>query len=1247
MRLFIYKHFRFKLFSVFLALGFAQVLSAKTYDNTFEETEKNLIEVLNQMNEYNQVFFTHERALIENIKVNFEIKLEESIDISIKKLMIETAFDFNVNNDKYLVIAKNDKKEKKTTKKLWKIFNGIQKKEAEGQRSISYKSNVSKREIANIDKSIMSMNVFTLKGIVKNKANEPMIGVSIKVKDGKIGTVSDVNGEFSLDLVSGDEVLVISYVGFQTIEVPVLKRSFVEVQIVESFMRLNEVTVVATGFQTISKERITGAAGSLKSEIIANRPTTDLRTALNGQIAGMVSDPNLGFIIRGRSSLSNIQGDRLPLLVVDGFPIDGGFETLNPNDIKSVDVLKDAAATSIYGARAANGVIVITTKREYIKDKINVKYNTFLSFGENMDVRNYMDMIDSKTQLEYSDYFYNTFKSTTSVVNPFTNLTFQGGTSDYFTMIFERERGLLSEQDFNNRKAKMLEIDYKDEFQKNFLQKPFTQQHNIIISGATDKNNYKLSLLYDQNKSFVQRNDNNKILINFGNSYKISPSLTYTINTNLTYLNARNNGVNLTHAKNIYSPFTKIFDESGNFVNQSDKYFTPRAVADESKLPYSTRYNLLEESRLRDNQSNAFDIRVQNELEINLGKGLKIRPMFQYEQYRSDKRDIYDQNSFAVRDLQNITSVLDTISKKNVAQFPVGGVYNYTGGNLRSSLKGRLQADYNRTFNNRHEVALLLGGELIKGTDRINAQDVKYGYSSKNLNYAYYNYTFAHNSIFNQSFPATNLTYESGRSQISPIEFSRQAFIQNERYLAAFFSGSYTLDKKYTLSTSLRTDASNFISKRNRDRFSPFFSAGFRWNVLQENFMKYNKIFDRLAARITYGATGNAAGKYNLLPFSVFSTIAPTGETGNLPSGDVAGRLNDELTWEKTYSTNIGLDFSLFKSKIFGSVDVYNRHSKDLISNVQTSNVLWSVTQLTLNAAEVLNRGIELSFGTSIKITKDFNWTGSIIADYNYNKILDFNFTSPQLQQYVGFSQFIEGLPTDRIMGIKLAGVTREGFFVQETKTGELVVLNNTSNSFTGITALGTPIPGVEIIDDPRLYYAGRTTPPATLGFTNSFHWKRFTLMAVMTGRFGHKVRNITNGLNFTSSPLAKNFSKSAWDQIITTSPLVASDQLGILYPTLANRLMVGTGNSMYSFSSLNTIDNASALRWDELYLGYDFTNKDLRKIQNVFNSLTLYTQVRNLGLLWTNNKSGLDPGFLPGTIKPIKLFTVGARVGF
>jgi TonB-dependent starch-binding outer membrane protein SusC len=1049
MKYFIYNHLIIKTWCIMLALTSVHILNAGQVrrDALVDFTEKDMIEVLHQMSEHYQVFFTYDSELLKNVKVDFEFRQKESFDNAIKRLMRETGFEYNVYNSKYLVIYKNDKQGKKAAKKMGKMIKEMEKLESDGHLSVKYNSKMPERKLANMVQSIKSMDEFILKGVVRNKANEPMIGVNIKVKDGETGTITDINGEFSLDLPTGNEILVFSYIGFQTMEVPVESKSYLEVVMAEAFLKLSEVTIVSTGFQTISKERITGAAGSVNSEVISNRPTTDLKSALNGQIAGLVSDPNLGFVIRGRSSLSNIQGDRLPLLVVDGFPIDGGFETLNPNDIKSVDVLKDAAASSIYGARAANGVIVITTKKDTRKDKINLNYNTFLSFGDQMDIRHYMDIIDAKTQIEYSDYFYNTFKNTTSIVSPFNALTFQGGTSDYFTMIFEKEKGLLSDQDFNTRRTQMLNADYKEDFDKYILQKPFTQQHNIIISGASDKNSYKLSLLYDGNKSFIQRNANDKILLNFGNSYKISQILTYNINTNLTYFSAKNNGVNLTHAKSIYSPFTRIFDDNGNFVNQSDKYFIPRAEAEHARLPFSTRYNLLEESYLRDNLSTAFDLRIQNELEINVGKGLKIKPMFQYEQYRSDRRDIYDANSFAVRDLQNVTSIFDTLSKKYIAQFPPGGVYNYTGGNNRSSFKGRLQADYNKTFNEKHEVALLLGGEIIKGTDHINAQDVKYGYSTKNLNYALVNYIFPHNTIFNNSLAAQNLGYESGRSQITPIEFQRQAFTQNERYIAAFFSGSYTLDKKYTLSASLRTDASNFISRTNRERFSPFFSAGLRWNVLQENFMKNNKTFDRLAARITYGATGNAAGKYNLLPFSVFATISPTGETGNFPSGDVSGRLNDELTWEKTYSTNVGVDFSLFNSKLYGSIDVYNRHSKDLIASVQTSNVLWSVSQLTLNAAEVLNKGIELSLGTSLKIGKELTWAGSINADYNYNKILDFNFTSTRLSSYLSGSEFVEGLPTDRIMGIKLAGVTKEGFFIQETKTGELVTLNNTSNA--------------------------------------------------------------------------------------------------------------------------------------------------------------------------------------------------------
>jgi TonB-linked SusC/RagA family outer membrane protein len=1206
------------------------------------DTEKDMIEVLNQMSEHYQVFFTYDTELLKNVKVNFDFKREESFDTAINRLMKETGFEYNVYNDKYLVIYKNDSKGKKAAKKLGKMLKEMQKLETDGLLSVKYNSKMPETKWANITQSINSMAEITVKGFVKSTTNEPMVGVYIQVKDGSLVTSTDINGEFSINLPTGNETLVFSYLGYKTVEIPVEQKTFIPVIMEETDVRLAEVSIVSTGFQTISKERITGSSTSVKSETLEDRPTTDLRTALNGQMSGVVADPTYGFIIRGRSTLS---GDRLPLLVVDGFPIEGGFETLNPNDVKSVDVLKDAAATSIYGARAANGVIVVTTKRAVEKDKLRVNYNTFLSFGDNIDLRHYMNIIDAKTQIEFSDYFYNTFKSTSSITNPFNSVTYLGGTSDYFTMLFQKEKGLISEQDFNAQRAKMLTADYKDDFEKYFLQKPFTQQHNIIVSGASDKNSYKLSVLYDGNKTFIQNNANNKILVNFGNSFKISPVFTYNINTNLTYIGSKNNGVNLGYAKGIYSPFTRLFDDNGNYAYQSDRYFLPRAIADESRLPYSTRYNVLEESRLRDNQASSFDVRIQNDLEINLGKGLKIKPMFQFEQFRNDSRNIYDQNSFAVRDLQNYTAVYDSITKKFIPQHPPGGVYRYNGGNVRNSYKGRIQADYNTTINDRHELTLLLGGELIKGRNQFNSADLKYGYSSKNLNYAYYNYTYSPTTIFNSILINSPLGYEGGGSVVWGLD--RQSNVQNERYIAAFFNGSYTLDKKYTLTASLRTDASNFISRTNRERFSPFFSAGLRWNVLQEGFLKNNKTFDRLAARITYGATGNAAGKYSLLPFSVFTTSSPVGETGNLSGGDIDGRLNDELTWEKTFSTNVGVDFSIFNTKLFGSIDVYNRLSKDLIASVQTSNVLWSVSSQVINSAEVVNKGLELTLGTNVDIIGDLNWSTNINADFNYNKILKYNFRNSSLLSYYGSGGFVEGLPTDRILGMKLAGVTKEGYFIQETKTGELVTLNNTSNYFAGVTTLGSPVAGVEIIDDPRLYYGGRSTPPVTLGFNNKFQWKGFTLMSVMTGRFGHKVKNISSNPNFFSPSTTKNFPQSSWNEIITTSPLVASNKVGVIYPNLDNRLVVATENSAYIFYSINNLDKASALRWDELYLSYDFGKNELGKMRNVFNSLNLFTQIRNLGLIWTNNSKGYDPVYLPGSIKPIRTLTVGARVGF
>jgi TonB-dependent starch-binding outer membrane protein SusC len=1230
----------FLLVMTILTMDVSYAIPKFNLGNDFQD--ESLVDVLKEMSEKYQVFFTYDAGLLKDVKVNFEFREKEPIQVSLKRLLNETGFQFKSISEKYLVIYKDDKSGRKAAKKVEKKIKELEEIERNSQISVQRNTSDPFSTMKTTLKGIQEIkNENTIvRGIVLNNNKEPLIGVSVLIAGTNLGTATDINGRFSLSMPEGRDTLIFSYLGYEKQEYALNGNTELIITLAESTVQLSEVTVVSTGFQNISKERITGSHGSLNEEVISQRPTANIAEALNGQIAGLVSDPTTGFIIRGRGTLSNTIGDRSPLIVVDGFPIEGGFQTINPNDIKSVDVLKDAAASSIYGARASNGVIVITTKKP-VNGKINVQYNSFYRTSDYLDLDHYMNMIDTKTQMNLEENLFNSLKSTTFVRNPYLSTTPRGLINEHFTLYFDRLAGKISEEQVTAGRAALLQQDYRDDYYKYILRKPFSQQQNLMLSGSTDRNSFKFSILYDNDKTHLQRNNDNKYMLGFNNKYLISKSVSYNFSTNITFRNQALNGVNLGNARSSTSPWTRIYDNNGGFARHASSYYDPMIRTLETVLPYSMRYNFYEESLLRNNLTKSTDIRIQNDFEIKIAEGFNIRPMFQYERFNDEDRSIYSPESFSVRQMANLLSTLDTISKKYVAQIPVGGVYRLNGKNERTSYKGRLQADYNKVFKDKHEIAIVGGGEIISGKTNVDAQDLKLGYNPEGLNHSLFDFNVQRNTIWNENAFNAGMTYEG--TTFNPYNFSRQANVLNERYISGYFSGSYTFSSKYTASVSARTDASNYISRTNAERFSPFYSLGLRWNLKNESFFRQNENVDRLALRVTYGATGNAAGKTAVLPFSVFSNVAPNAETGNLPRGSVNGRVNDALTWEKTYSTNLGVDFSMFNRKIFGSVDLYNRLSKDLIAQVQTSNTVWSVASLNINSGKVLNRGVELNLGTDQRIAGKVNWTSNLVFDFNYNKVLEYNFRTTRILDYVGNTFFVQGHPTDRVMAIKVAGTTPEGFAVQEKRNGEFVVLNNSNNSLAGFGTLGNTTAGIKVADDDRMWYMGRSTPPATLGFTNSFSWKGFTLMGVITGRMGHIVRRSDYNMFYNAGAL--RYSATGFSQQLPTLTAASTDA-GITAPTPSNFSTYSLGNDMFIFYSDKSLQKASSIRFDDLYLEYALPS-NITGLKKVVTDISLFVQGRNLGLLWTNNEDGIDPQNLPGTIRPFKTVTFGSRIKF
>jgi len=1086
-----------------------------------------------------------------------------------------------------------------------------------------------------------------VKGIIVNEKGAPVEGVSIVVKGTKKGTTTNSKGEFTLSNVDKDAILVLTSINIETKEIKVSNRAdlgsiSITTKIIES-----AVVVMNTGYQTISRERVTAAHDRVGDEILSKRPYANIADALAGQIAGLVVDPVTGFTIRGRSSLSGA-ADRTPLLVVDGFPIEGGFNTINPNDVKSIDVLKDAAATSIYGARAANGVIVIVTKNTGPKGKLNVNFNSFVSIGSKIDLDNYMNMADAATQMAFEDNLHSVLKIS-AANNPYSNTNghFRGIRSPYATLLIEKDKGNITQEYFDSKRQEMLNSNYKDDYNKYLLRNSISHQQNLMISGTGDRNSYKFSALLDNDRTSMQFNDNNKVLLGFTNIFNITNNIKYTFNSNYTIYSSKNNGISLSHAKSVTTPWTKLVDDEGNYTRMNYQNYEPIVKTYEPRMPYSMRYNLLEEASLRNNVYRGQDIRLQNEFEFKITNGLRFRPMFQYELFNDQSTSLYDENSYAVRNYADWLSVLNTTSGKYVSQIPAGGIYRNNGENRRQSIKLRAQLDYNRRFGSKHELIALAGAEVISTKTEVTGPDLKFGYNKGGLNYAAFDYATDRFDMFNLGTVLENsVAYEGNLIYNYRDPNFRQDYKYNERFLAGYFNGSYTYNNKYTASFSMRTDASNYVSKTVREKFSPFYSAGVRWNVKSEKFMKNVDFVDRLALRGTYGVTGNAAGKRSVLALSVYTSLAPTTETGNLSNGIITGRDNDFLTWEKTYSTNIGADFSLFKGKLTGSIDVYRRHSKDLLSSVKTSQVVQSTSSLTLNLAEVLNKGIEISLGTNMNITKGLSWNGNVNFDYNYNEVLSYNFVSPALFYYLGSNgSFIKGLPTDRLMMVRLAGTTKDGYYVQQKKDGELIIANNSSNTFGEVSGfgMGRMVPGLNPRDDDRMYYQGRTTPPATLGFTNTFNYKGLSLMAVITGKFGHKFLRTDEYLSY--SLINNNYSASGLASMQNPS-LVATTSTGNINPTLLNQAMWFNSASLRDFYSEEIVSDASHIRLNEIYLGYDLSDKTLNKMKKFFKSVTVYTQARNLGLLWRANDYGVDPEYPLGTLKPVKTYTFGVRLG-
>ena len=819
--------------------------------------------------------------------------------------------------------------------------------------------------------SVLAVGAFaqskTVSGTVLDKTGESVIGASVVVKGTTNGTITDFDGKFTLTNVPESGTIEISFVGYKTVNVAVKGQSTIKVILEEDTETLEEVVVVGYGVQ--KKSDVTGALTQVSSKTIRERPVQNALQAMQGKAAGVQITSNnrpgeLGDVrIRGSRSL-NASND--PLYVIDGIPMSvGSMADVNPNDIESMEILKDASATAIYGSRGANGVILITTKKGKT-GKVTINYDGTVSFSKIHSMTDWMnsgELIDWNRQANVNAGAY-TGKYGNAPDPDIDGDAYFGGVSQYpylrpvFNAAFQfnadgtpvlrdatqYEKEVLGYADrvpvYNS--ANIPTTPWTDYVTRTSL----THNHQISLSAGTEKSKLYMSLAYLDQESPMKDQDYKRYTVNMNGEIQATEFLKVGMGINASH-SIKNYGIvsnfSNTTAKDSYGlatslmPYAPAFDENGKILSPDDG---------------PSRHNVLLNIDEALNETRYYGFMLSSFAELDFGKiwtpleGVKWRTNFG-TQYRNSREGSYYGDKF--------TNPLGYASTEpNVA-------YNNHNQKLAWTLENMIF--YNKTFNKIHTVGLTL------------MQSAEY-YRTEGLDARAYE----------SKFP-TALWYSIGDSNKAKLgagsSFNEQ---QRASYMARL---NYNLMDRYLLTVTGRWDGASMLAAGNKWDFFP--SAALAWKMNEENFMKNIGWLNSLKLRVGYGVTGNASINSYQTAGSMVSQWAnkPFGQGGittNTTGAKASVLPNRNLGWEKTASTNFGVDFGFLNNRITGSVEYYIANTSDLLLN-RSIPLMTGYTQILTNVGKTQNKGLEITLSTTNIQTEDFTWKTDFTFSTNRSKI--------------------------------------------------------------------------------------------------------------------------------------------------------------------------------------------------------------------------------------------------------------------
>ncbi|RYE17639.1 MAG: SusC/RagA family TonB-linked outer membrane protein, partial [Sphingobacteriales bacterium] len=734
----------------------------------------------------------------------------------------------------------------------------------------------------------------------------PIAGASVIIT-GRQSVATGNNGQFFLNLPPGSYQIEIKYMGYisQSLRVTLPSKSL-QFYLKPDLNLLLEVEI-NTGYQRLPRERATGSFVTISSKQLNEQMSTDIISRLEAVANSVTVDKRSSsqgnLMVRG---LSTISGPRDPLIILDNFPYQGNLENINPNDIESITILKDAAASSIWGTRAGNGVIVLTSKKAKPGQPLSVDFNSNVSMIEKPDL-SVMRQLSTKDYLEmeqflYGKGFYNSKIS--SSAKPFL--------SPMVELLVAKNNGSITDDAYAKQLAFLQAGDVRKEYAALNFENAVKQQHALSLRGSESRLDWNLSLGYDQNVSSVAAKFN-RLNFTSNNTLRISKKLSLDFGATYTQTSAgqgRANYSDLSTSGFLY-PYLRLKDESGA------ELAIPRTYA----MSYlnSLNRNVFADWNyypLSDYENNTMATKV-NDLLLNIGlnyhivNGLRAKLYYQNERQTTSGKSLYGANSYLVRSTVNAyTQVSGTGEVTRI--IPMGEIYDTSGQVLQGS-NFRAQLNYEKDWQ-QHSISLLGGYELNE--KHIEGQSNRtYGYSDDRQTIANLNYAIAYPNYITKA----NSFIANGAGFTSKLN----------RFIGFYTNFAYTYRDRYTLSASARKDASNLFGLSTNDKWKPLWSVGAAWNIRREPFAHLDWL-DALKLRGSYGYSGNVD-----LSRSSMTTII--GGTTSVYTNSLVARFNQfsnpELRWENVATVNLGLDFSVFKNRISGSIEVYQKKATDLYGN--------------------------------------------------------------------------------------------------------------------------------------------------------------------------------------------------------------------------------------------------------------------------------------------------------------------------